>query len=66
MLSPVLRQAWESDAAEQYYEDLCLSYVAMTRARQGLYLLSRSVARRVDAVILTVCFMRHSPEMERP
>ena len=44
MCDPVLRQAWESDAAEQYYEDLCLSYVAMTRARQGLYLLSRRLS----------------------
>jgi ATP-dependent helicase/nuclease subunit A len=44
MCDPVLRQAWESDAAEQSYEDLCLSYVAMTRARQGLYLLSRRLS----------------------
>jgi hypothetical protein len=44
MCDSVLRQAWESDAAEQYYEDLCLSYVAMTRARQGLYLLSRRLS----------------------
>jgi ATP-dependent helicase/nuclease subunit A len=41
MSDPVLGQAWESDAAEEHYEDLCLFYVAMTRAKQGLYLLSR-------------------------
>ena len=37
----VLRQAWESDSAEDCYENLCLSYVAVTRAKRGLYLLSR-------------------------
>lgn len=41
---PVLRQAWEDDAAEDCYENLCLYYVAMTRARRGLYLLSGKLA----------------------
>jgi ATP-dependent helicase/nuclease subunit A len=45
---PVLRQAWESDAAEDCYESLCLSYVAVTRAKRGLYLLSRRLGEESD------------------
>jgi ATP-dependent helicase/nuclease subunit A len=45
---PVLRQAWESDAAEDCYEGLCLSYVAVTRAKRGLYLLSRRLGEESD------------------
>jgi ATP-dependent helicase/nuclease subunit A len=43
---PVLGQAWESNAAEECYENLCLYYVAMTRARRALYLLSRRLSER--------------------
>ena len=43
---PVLRQAWESDAAEDCYESLCLFYVAVTRAKRGLYLLSRRLSEK--------------------
>jgi len=39
-IDPVLSQAWEDDAAEDCYENLCLYYVALTRAKRGLYLLS--------------------------
>jgi ATP-dependent helicase/nuclease subunit A len=49
MFDPVLRQAWESDAAEEYYEDLCLFYVALTRAKQGLYLLSRRLGAQSNS-----------------
>ena len=45
---PVLREAWESDAAEDCYESLCLSYVAVTRAKRGLYLLSRRLGEESD------------------
>ncbi len=41
LADPVLRQAWENEVAERCYESLCLSYVAVTRARRALYLLSR-------------------------
>jgi ATP-dependent helicase/nuclease subunit A len=47
-LDPVLSQAWEQDAAEERYESLCLSYVAITRARRGLYILSRRLRARSD------------------
>ena len=45
---PVLRQAWESDAAEDCYESLCLCYVAVTRAKRGLYLLGRRLGEESD------------------
>jgi ATP-dependent helicase/nuclease subunit A len=45
---PILREAWESDAAEDCYESLCLSYVAVTRAKRGLYLLSRRLGEQSD------------------
>ena len=45
---PVLRQAWESDAAKDCYENLCLFYVAVTRAKRGLYLLSRRLGEESD------------------
>ena len=45
---PVLRQAWEDDAAEDCYENLCVYYVAMTRAKRGLYVLSRRLSERTD------------------
>ena len=45
---PVLRQAWEWDDAEDCYENLCLSYVAVTRAKRGLYLLSRKLGEASD------------------
>ncbi len=35
-----LRSAYEDDLAEDCYENLCRYYVATTRARRGLYLLS--------------------------
>ena len=41
LADPVLRQAWEGDAAEDSYENLSLSYVAVTRAKRGLYLLTK-------------------------
>ena len=44
----LLREAWESDAAEDCYESLCLSYVAVTRAKRGLYLLSRRLGEESD------------------
>lgn len=40
-LTPALEQAHEQRAYEKRTEDLCLLYVAMTRARQGLHLLIR-------------------------
>jgi ATP-dependent helicase/nuclease subunit A len=49
MCEPVLRQAWESDSAEEHYEDLCLFYVAMTRAKQGLYILSRRLGAQSNS-----------------
>ena len=45
---PVLRQAWEWDDAEDCYENLCLAYVALTRAKRGLYLLSRRLGEKSD------------------
>jgi ATP-dependent exoDNAse (exonuclease V) beta subunit len=45
---PVLSQAWEKDAAEECYESLCLSYVAVTRAKRGLYILSRKLGPKSD------------------
>jgi ATP-dependent helicase/nuclease subunit A len=45
---PVLRQAWESDSEEECYENLCLFYVAVTRAKRGLYLLSRRLGEESD------------------
>lgn len=40
-LTPALEQAHEQRAHEKRTEDLCLLYVAMTRARQGLHMLVR-------------------------
>ncbi|MBN8711625.1 MAG: UvrD-helicase domain-containing protein [Verrucomicrobia bacterium] len=37
---PVLAAAYEQDVAEDCYENLCLYYVALTRAKRGLYLLT--------------------------
>jgi len=37
---PVLSEAYEQDVAEDCYENLCLYYVALTRAKRGLYLLT--------------------------
>ncbi len=37
---PVLSDAYEQDVAEDCYENLCLYYVALTRAKRGLYLLT--------------------------
>ncbi len=48
LADPVLRQAWEDDAAEDCYENLCVYYVAMTRAKRGLYVLSRRLSQRSD------------------
>ena len=47
-LDPVLSQAWEQEAAEECYESLCLSYVAMTRAKRALYILSRKLSPKSD------------------
>ncbi len=40
-LDPVLREAWAQDEAKEYYENLCLAYVATTRAKRALYILSK-------------------------
>ncbi|HEY5811685.1 MAG TPA: 3'-5' exonuclease, partial [Terrimicrobiaceae bacterium] len=40
-VDPVLREAWQAESAKDCYENVCLSYVAVTRARRGLYILSR-------------------------
>ena len=40
-LDPTLSEAWEQQAAEESYEGLCLSYVAVTRAKRALYVLAR-------------------------
>jgi hypothetical protein len=40
-LDPVLREAWAQDEAKEYYENLCLAYVATTRAKRALYVLSK-------------------------
>ena len=37
---PVLRQYLEEKGADQGYENICLTYVAMTRAKHGLYLVT--------------------------
>jgi len=37
---PVLSRAYEEDVSEDCYEKFCLYYVALTRAKRGLYLLS--------------------------
>jgi ATP-dependent helicase/nuclease subunit A len=47
-LDPVLSQAWEQEAAEECYESLCLSYVAITRAKRALYILSRRLGLKSD------------------
>jgi ATP-dependent helicase/nuclease subunit A len=47
-LDPVLAQAWEEEAAEACYENLCLSYVAITRAKRALYILSRKLDPKSD------------------
>lgn len=39
-VDPILAEAYEEDAGEDCYEALCLYYVALTRAKRGLYLLS--------------------------
>ena len=38
---PVLSEACEQETAEESYEGLCLSYVAVTRAKRALYVLAR-------------------------
>ncbi len=38
---PVLSEACEQQIVEESYEGLCLSYVAMTRAKRALYVLAR-------------------------
>ena len=38
---PVLSEACEQETAEESYEGLCLSYVAVTRAKRALYILAR-------------------------
>ena len=48
LADPVLRQAWEGDAAEDSYENLSLSYVAVTRAKRGLYLLTKKLSQESD------------------
>lgn len=40
-LLPEIQEAWERQAFDKRTEDLCLLYVAMTRARQGLHMLVR-------------------------
>ena len=47
-LDPVLSQAWDQEAAEESYESLCLAYVALTRAKRGLYILSRRLGPKTD------------------
>lgn len=39
-VDPVLGRAYEEDVVEDCYEKFCLYYVALTRAKRGLYLLS--------------------------
>jgi ATP-dependent exoDNAse (exonuclease V) beta subunit len=40
LADPTLREAYEQDAADDCYENLCVYYVAMTRARRGLHLIT--------------------------
>jgi ATP-dependent helicase/nuclease subunit A len=40
-LDPVLSEACDQETAEECYEGLCLSYVAVTRAKRALYVLAR-------------------------
>ena len=39
-LDPVLSEACDQETAEECYEGLCLSYVAVTRAKRALYVLA--------------------------
>ncbi len=39
-VDPILGRAYEEDVVEDCYEKFCLYYVALTRAKRGLYLLS--------------------------
>jgi len=51
-MDPALRQSLEEAASQTAFENLCLLYVALTRARNGLYLFSdlglRAAERRSD------------------
>lgn len=47
-LLPILREAEERWADDQRYEALCLGYVALTRAKRGLYVLLEKPAATSD------------------
>lgn len=47
-LVPELREAEERWAADQRYEAMCLFYVALTRAKRGLYVLLEQPSERTD------------------
>ncbi|MGK0184409.1 MAG: ATP-dependent helicase/nuclease subunit A [Verrucomicrobiales bacterium] len=42
---PVLRQSLEEKSNDQCYENICLTYVAMTRAKHGLYLIADEIGK---------------------
>jgi ATP-dependent helicase/nuclease subunit A len=46
---PVLSEAFEEETAEECYESLCLSYVAVTRAKRALYILARKLSKQTSS-----------------
>ncbi|CAN5326222.1 UvrD-helicase domain-containing protein [soil metagenome] len=46
---PVLRQAWDDDVVKDCYENFCFYYVALTRAKRGMYLLTSKLGTESKA-----------------
>ncbi len=55
---PALNRFYEKAAADSCYEELCLLYVAMTRARRGLYLVTTADAEKSESLYLSTVLHR--------
>jgi ATP-dependent helicase/nuclease subunit A len=58
---PVLRQYLRTEEEESCYEQLCLLYVAMTRARRGLIMVTAEPAKSSGALYLSTVLQRLLP-----